>query len=175
MAQTKNIDGLSVTCHSLEPADAYDLIPELLPVLSMALGARELVRTGAEKAQAQTQNGEGDAAPAEAADQPITDDELRLDELLASIDVDRIAQLLSKAATVLGGGKISDLIIKLMRATVIVGSKDKITHRITDRASFNLAFAGRMWSAFPVAAFAFEVTFGNFSAAVARLNARAAL
>lgn len=125
--QTKTIDGLAVTCMSLEPADAYDLLPELAPVLGISLAAKAALVTG-------------------------------------GFDM---TELLRAASQSLGGGRITDLMIRLLRATAI--SADGVTHRIVDRASLSLAFAGRLWSAFAVAGFAFEVTYGNFSDVVARL------
>lgn len=128
---TKMIDGLSVTSLSLEPADAYDLLPDIAPIVGIAFTAKTQLDKGA-------------------------------------IDIE---SLLHGAAARLGGGRITELMVRLMRSTVITlpSSEGGLVHKISDRASLSLAFTGRMWSAFPVAAFAFEVTYGGFSDVVARI------
>lgn len=145
MPQTKAIDGLSVTCVSLEPADAYDLLPELAPVLGSLFGARDTMRAVAEFVKASAEGREADAA---------------------SIQLD-IEPILRGLGQTLGGGKLTDLLVRLLKSTAVADGKT--IHRITDRTAFNAAFAGKLWSAFAVAAFAFEVTYGNFSDVVSLL------
>ncbi len=145
--QTKTIDGLAITCASLEPADAYDLMPELAPILGAALAAKGAVK-------------------------PSTEGKVNEDGTPALvIDMDDVGALLAKAGKELGMGKMTDLLVKLLRATIVVVPSEAgpVQHRIADRGTLNLAFSGRMWSVFAVAAFAFEVTFGNFTDVVARL------
>ncbi len=129
--QTKTIDGLSVTSISLEPADAYDLLPDIAPIFGMAMIGRQGLETG-------------------------------------TIDLEG---LLAAASQRLGGGRITELMVRLLRSTTITtpSSEGGIIHRVTDRATLSLAFSGRMWSAFAVCVFAFEVTYGGFSAVVARI------
>lgn len=79
-----------------------------------------------------------------------------------------IADALKALGQTLGGGKLTDLMVRLLSSTIIT-DPNGTKFRITDRATFNLAFGGRMWSAFAVAAFAFEVTYGNFSDVASRL------
>lgn len=128
--QTKTIGGLAVTCTSLEPADAYDLLPELAPALGAVFRARDGLTS-----------------------------------------IDGVEAALRGAGQALGSGKLTELMIRLLRTTVIStpSSEGGNHHRVTDRATFNLAFAGRPWAAIPVAAFAFEVTYGGFFDAVAPL------
>lgn len=145
MPQTKNIEGLTITCASLEPADAYDLLPELAPILGAVLGGREAINAVAKYAKAAAEGRETDAAAVE-------------------LDIEPILRSVGER---LGGGKLTEILVRLMRATVV--HDGQTVHRILDRATLNLAFAGRMWSVFAVAAFAFEVTYGNFSDVVARL------
>jgi len=48
LIQTKIIDGLSVTCSPLEPVNAYNLLPELAPVLGLLQDARGAFARSAE-------------------------------------------------------------------------------------------------------------------------------
>jgi hypothetical protein len=129
--QTKTIDGLSVTSISLEPADAYDLLPDVAPIFGMVVAAKAGIEAGA-------------------------------------LDIEG---LLAAASQRLGGGRMTELMVRMLRSTTITtpSSEGGTIHRVTDRATLSLAFSGRMWSVFAVAAFAFEVTYGGFSDVVARL------
>lgn len=153
--QTKSIQGLAVTSVSLEPADAYDLLPELAPVIAGLLRAREAVKEQFKTLQTALEAIEKGGEEAAAA---------------ANIEIsgDAIAAALTSAGQALGGGKLTELLVRLLRNTEFKGP-DGTRFRITDRASFSLAFSDRMWAAIPMAAFAFEVTFGNFSDVVALL------
>lgn len=146
--QTKTIDGLAVTSVSLEAADAYDLLPELAPVLGAVFRLRDSVKAPMQAALEAIARGEGD--------------------IEIEFSGATIADALNLAGQALGSGRLSAILVRLLRNTTIAAPGGE-THRITDRATFSLAFTGRMWSAVPVAAFAFEVTYGNFSDVVAKL------
>jgi len=146
--QNRTIDGLSVSCLSLEPADAYDLLPELAPVLGAIVRARDAIKVPMKEALEAVARGEDDAE--------------------IDIPPGMIDEALRSAGQALGGGKMTELLVRLLKSTIIK-TPDGVTHRISDRGTFSLAFAGRMWSAIPIAGFAFEVTYGNFSDVVALL------
>ncbi len=145
---TKTIDGLAITSVSLEPADAYDLLPELAPVLGALFRLRDSVKAPMKAALEAIARGEGD---------------IELD-----VSGETIGDALRIAGQALGGGKLTELLVRLLKTTSIATPGGE-NYRITDRATFSLAFAGRMWAAIPIAAFAFEVTYGNFSDVVALL------
>lgn len=146
--QTKTIEGLAITAVSLEPADAYDLLPELAPVLGAVFRLRDSVKAPMKAALEAIARGEGD--------------------IEIEFSGETIADALRIAGQALGGGKLTEVLVRLLRTTTIAAPGGE-KYRITDRATFSLAFAGRMWAAVPVAAFAFEVTYGNFSDVVALL------
>lgn len=152
--QNKTIDGLQVVSVSLEPSDAYDLLPELAPILGVVFAGQGAMRAVALASAVNAKAG-GAGAGIDLASLP---------------DVD-IAGILQDAGRTLGNGVMTNLVIRLLKSTVIMttGPEGSVKHTIRDRATLNLAFAGKMWSVFPVAAFAFEVTFGNFTDVVARL------
>lgn len=92
----------------------------------------------------------------------------------AKADEVDLEQLLRDASKSLGGERLPELMLRLMRNTVIVATSPSgaVKHEVRDRATFSLAFSGdRFWSAFKVAAFAFEVTYGNFTAVLAQFGA----
>lgn len=92
----------------------------------------------------------------------------------ANADEVDLEQLLREASKALAGERLPELMVRLMRNTVIVapGPSGPVKHEVRDRATFSLAFSGeRFWLAPKVAAFAFEVTYGNFSAALAQFAA----
>jgi hypothetical protein len=77
------------------------------------------------------------------------------------------------SAASFGQDKLPDLLTRLLSGTVIVASTSNgsVKYEVTDRATFSLAFSGpRFWSALKVAAFAFEVTYGNFTDVVERIK-----
>lgn len=153
--QTRTIGGMSVTIAPLNGWDGYALLPELVKVLSPVLP-------------------EIKSAFASMSDEGEVD--------LDALDLVGIERAFRMAADALVGEKLPELMVRLLRNAVIVVPGDQISkYTFADsaaKASFGLAFSGeRFWSAFTVAAFAFEVTYGNFSAAMQKAKglARAAV
>jgi hypothetical protein len=90
---------------------------------------------------------------------------------LEDMDLD-LEKIFEHAGKSLSGDKLPELMVRLLRGTVIVtsGPEGTVKHEVRDRASFGLAFSGpRFWSAFKVAAFAARVTYGDFSSALGQL------
>lgn len=80
---------------------------------------------------------------------------------------------LRNAASSLSKERLPEMLVRLLRGTIVVVASETgtVKYEITDRATFSLAFGGpRFWSAIKVAAFAFEVTYGNFSDVIGRFT-----
>lgn len=142
--ETKTIDGLAVTCVPLNGWDGYALLPDLASAMGPLLAQREALGKAAKS---------GDVTS------------------LADVDID-LEKVFVDAGRALGGGKLPELMVRLLKGTVIVvpGAGGLKKYEVVDEASFNLVFSGdRFWSAIKVAAFAFRVTFGDFSSALGRI------
>lgn len=148
--QSKTIDGLAVTCAALSGWDGYALLPELAAALGPLLAQR--------------------AALAKVGKSPE-----RQPDLASILDMDiDLERLFVDAGRALGGGKLPELMVRLLKGAIVVvpgsNGSGQVKYEIVDAATFNAVFSGeRFWSAIKVAAFAFRVTFGNFSSALGQL------